>query len=109
MGALSSIYYDRALYARKGRKGEMADPEDEVWPFVHRKAPAYSCYYSLFEMYAVCLVCQKCGVHGYLLSRFSAYRLTENTEAGQGRSKYVFHVEQKSGRGKNKETNNYIN
>lgn len=56
MGAWSSINQERTLYARKGGEGEMAYPEDEVRPLIHRKTPAYSCYYPLFEMEAACLV-----------------------------------------------------
>jgi len=56
MGALSSICHDRTLYARKGGKREVADPEDKVRPLIHGKAPAYSCYCPLFEMKTVSLV-----------------------------------------------------
>ena len=56
MRAPSSIYHHRTLYARKGREGEMANPENKVRPFIHGKALAYSCYYSLFEMETTCLV-----------------------------------------------------
>ena len=68
MGALSSIRHHRTLYARKGRKGEIADPEDKIGPFIQGKAQAYSCDYSLFEMEAGRLFCQKCDVHGFMCS-----------------------------------------
>jgi len=56
MRTLSSIYHERALYARKGRKREMADPENKVRPLIHGKTTAHSCYYPPFEMEALCLV-----------------------------------------------------
>lgn len=68
MGALSPVHHYRTLYARKGRKGEMADPEDKIGPFIQVKAPAYSRDCSLFEMEAGCLFCKKCGVHGFMCS-----------------------------------------
>jgi len=56
MGALSTIYHDRTLYARKGRKRKMADPENKIRPLIHGKALAYSRNYPLFEMETACLL-----------------------------------------------------
>jgi hypothetical protein len=56
MRALSAIHPGATLHAREGGKGEMADPEDEIRPFIHRKTLAYSGYYSLFEMKTGCVI-----------------------------------------------------
>ena len=83
MGAWSSINQDRTLYARKGREGEMAYPEDKVRPLSMGR-PRLILATTLFSRWRQHVLSDKNTMFMVSFGRFYSYRLTDDAAEGQG-------------------------